>query len=656
MGSSVGDLPHDPRSETADQPIQPAPRTRPAPRGTASYQRKRAVKACQVCRARRTKCDNLKPSCSFCLKVGAKCIQSPVDLSSFDPASLKILERLDDLEELMRSVSVQNTELPHKIRAVDTSQPSIRPSEATNSLRDVNEQQATALPLSIDTIIPPPPGRIISMELFSRKLSPEQEHYSLLHPDQTVVSAISPASTIGILDMEPRRVNDLLDSFFSFVHVKNPILDETSTRHMVLSTIMNGVDWSPESCLALLVCALGSLSTSFGPSHDAMPGTIAYNNAMAFFQAAQKRLGLLISSDELIGPQCLFLAGVFMMCVFQPLKAWRYFLQALAGCQQLPFLAQENQEKYHGISDGSHPQDHAIDTLQQAVYWSAWKSEREVRSTNYMPDFVNDMSTNIYPPFFPTPPAPRTELDTSADPRREREQISWYFYLAEISLRRLTARMSAGMMELQAQHEDQQSFLAAMAAVVPEHEAQVNSWISSLPPNLSFEAPPEEDDVCRFVLRGHAINLFELIYWPFISAYLTCEDLSRSFASTSSNIAHYAERSLHYHLVRLKLNKPGYRHRHHGTNPMMQTCSRSALVLLGASIKCETTRAQGTDRGGTTVTLPQGWQEGIDDIVDLLDYWGNETRDFGKIRTVLDQGRMPANGSASWTYAPQTYM
>ncbi|PNH37989.1 hypothetical protein VD0004_g8806 [Verticillium dahliae] len=89
---------------------------------------------------------------------------------------------------------------------------------------------------------------------------------------------------------------------------------------------------------------------------------------------------------------------------------------------------------------------------------------------------------------------------------------------------------------------------------------------------------------------------------------------------------------------------------------MMQTCSRSALVLLGASIKCETTRAQGTDRGGTTVTLPQGWQEGIDDIVNLIDYGGNETRDFGKIRTVLNQGRMPANGSASWTYAPQKYM
>jgi len=37
--------------------------------------------------------------------VGATCIQSPVDLSSFDPASLKILDRLDDLERLLRSAA-----------------------------------------------------------------------------------------------------------------------------------------------------------------------------------------------------------------------------------------------------------------------------------------------------------------------------------------------------------------------------------------------------------------------------------------------------------------------------------------------------------------------------------------------------------------------
>src|SRR5258705_2369088 len=79
---------------------------RPAPRGTAAYPRKRAVTACQVCRARRTRCDNKKPSCSFCEKVGAECITSSADLSSFDPASLRILERLDPPEDILLSTPV----------------------------------------------------------------------------------------------------------------------------------------------------------------------------------------------------------------------------------------------------------------------------------------------------------------------------------------------------------------------------------------------------------------------------------------------------------------------------------------------------------------------------------------------------------------------
>ena len=58
-----------------------------------------------MCRARKTKCDNKRPSCTYCESVGATCIQSPVDLSSFDPASLKILDRLDDLERLLRSAA-----------------------------------------------------------------------------------------------------------------------------------------------------------------------------------------------------------------------------------------------------------------------------------------------------------------------------------------------------------------------------------------------------------------------------------------------------------------------------------------------------------------------------------------------------------------------
>lgn len=80
------------------------------------------------------------------------------------------------------------------------------------------------------------------------------------------------------------------------------------------------------------------------------------------------------------------------------------------------------------------------------------------------------------------------------------------------------------------------------------------------------------------------------------------------------------------------------------------------MVLLAASIKCETTRAQGTDRGGAVLTMPQGWQQEIDEVIDLLDYWSNETRDFGRIRTALYRGRTATRDPTGWDYAPQTYM
>ncbi len=38
-----------------------------------SRPRKRNATACQVCRARKTKCDNKKPKCSYCQSIGAAC-------------------------------------------------------------------------------------------------------------------------------------------------------------------------------------------------------------------------------------------------------------------------------------------------------------------------------------------------------------------------------------------------------------------------------------------------------------------------------------------------------------------------------------------------------------------------------------------------------
>ncbi|KAF2180650.1 hypothetical protein K469DRAFT_517383, partial [Zopfia rhizophila CBS 207.26] len=591
-------------------------KTRPAPRGTASYQRRRAVKACQVCRARRTKCDNLKPSCSFCLKVGATCIQSPVDLSSFDPASLKILEWLDDLEDLMRSTSLSSGEASNKTRVVQISGPRF--------------DAAPSEPTALSMVLPPSMEEIMSWACFQGLIAddPDSSDISPCQQSHVGISAQSPVSALGAVDLEPLRVRHLLDNFFNYVHVKNPILDESATRKVVDSTVLNGVDWSPESCLSLLICALGSIATPFEPSHATMPGTAAYTSAQSFFQAAQKRIGTLLSSNDIISPQCLFLSGVFMMCNFQPRKAWRYFIQSLAHCQQLSFLSPRAQQLY--CEDA---QDHPFDSLHQAVYWSAWKSERELREHIHLPDFSpNDHGANIYPTFFPTPPAPRADGGVPMNADSEREQTSWYFYLAEISLRRLAARIGDEMEGLQKTHISRQTFLQAAASAVSLYEAQAQEWIASLPPVLSFDAPVEEDDVCRFVLRGHAINLFEMIYWPFLSAYLDDSGLDPFLLSLYADLA---QRALAHHHLRLIVNKPGFQHRHHGTHPLMSSCSRSALILGAAAISNRRPLDAVQPRVGRPLTMPPGWSEAVNDVIGLLDFWSNDTKDFDKIRHLL---------------------
>ncbi len=52
-------------------------------RAAMSYPRKRAVTACRLCRARKRKCNNARPTCNLCETVGADCsYEDPLDHSA----------------------------------------------------------------------------------------------------------------------------------------------------------------------------------------------------------------------------------------------------------------------------------------------------------------------------------------------------------------------------------------------------------------------------------------------------------------------------------------------------------------------------------------------------------------------------------------------
>ncbi|KAJ2892232.1 uncharacterized protein MKZ38_010101 [Zalerion maritima] len=630
--------------EPALAPPHGRKRSRPSARGATFYPRKRANAACQVCRARKTKCDNKRPSCSFCLDAGVPCIQSAVDLSSFDPASLRILERLDDLEHLLlvsrRGGQCQEPN-PGSRSVADGNDAGVGDRGASGGLPggspDVPFQPQPKQPLAQQQEQWQRPPSSLHPESISFILKwPEFQPYSLSDPPNptatspsslSTTTAGNPNSNVLPLDPDPHHIDSLLASFFRNVHIKNPILSESSTRSLVFRSLATEsflLSYTPESCLVLLILALGSLATPFGPSDPQVcPGSQSFLTAGRYYSAAQKRMGgSLLTSDGILGPQCFFLAGVYEMCLLQKTSAWRYFTTALALCQTL--------------------EERETNPNEQAVHWSVWKSEREVRAEElHLPDFsfasfgpgesslrsggqVQSGGRSVvpsphplhsFPSFFPTPPPDGPSLST--------DQSAWFFYLAEISLRKLHGGLRDSISRL---HTGEFT-LEKLVSNVPGYEASANEWAAALPPELSLQNPVAEDDVRRFVLRGHLNNVFELIYWPFVVSVLDSQRQQphTSPLSPSPRVLGLASKGLETHVRRLTINEPGFRHRHHGTLFMIASCTRSALVLTAARI------------AGLNIPMPESWDNAVWKALALLEFWERESPGLGRQRKVLQR-------------------
>lgn len=477
-------------------------------------------------------------------------------------------------------------------------------------------------------------------------LPPEPEHlyrlFDVERPSRSLTSllrsagghVLSPAlSTHGgsiDADLDGPTCRRLLDNFFNYTHVKNPILQESDTRRAVHHISMSGLDWSASSCLVLLICALGATATPFGSSQTVAPGTTAYALGEAYFNAARKRLGSCLIDGGVLGAQCLFLAGVYLMGIFQPYDAWRLFSQALACCQSFEFDTPPSDPDGSPAVLNQSPEEAA----KQSIYWSAWKSEQESRAAFEMRDFPSSSSNgpdNLYPFFFPTPPVASPGTG-NMDDLQARESRGWYFYLTEISLKRLYQRIAN---EARGKtHEPGRSVYDDLANALPDKESEIQDWLLALPSPMSLDSDPTADDVCKFVLRGHLHNYYEMIYWPFVARYIFSDvqelvvvaDIGCS--SEDPLLRQLAEAGLCRHEERIRINAPGFAHRHHGTWGMIRSCTRSALVLLKAALVAD---------GGARLTMPRGWLTAVREVTQLNEYWQGEVVDARHHLSILEQ-------------------
>lgn len=376
-----------------------------------------------------------------------------------------------------------------------------------------------------------------------------------------------------------------LDAFFRNVHVLNPVLDENEVRSQLTHLLLAGIDWEATTCLLLLILANGACSKPFASvstSRTAAADDQEWASARALYQAAEKRRSAIWRGDYLIQARYCFYEGVFMMASMRPHDAWRQFLQGLATCQFL--VAQTATE----------PPNSADNQAIESIYWSCWKSERELRSELDLPDFA---CARVYdhPLSFPSIP----------QAARDGQHREWYFFLAEVSLWRFEMMARKSMTDAV---EHGRSDIETLAERVQDLETALESWHASLPEGIRFGTNPADDpsDILLYVLRGRLTYTHEILTWPFLEHQIHATEHNDSRTTT------LVAKGLQFHCDRLNLNRPGFFYQHHGTWLMQRSSARSALVLLAFA------------RSSRIDLLPLEWVELVADTIDMLEFWSRD--------------------------------
>ncbi|KAL3450803.1 hypothetical protein BJX65DRAFT_270142 [Aspergillus insuetus] len=626
------------------------------------HPRKRAVTACQHCRVRKIKCTNERPECRSCVRLKAKCSYDPrMDHSSFDPASLLILEKLN---EVLRKLDQEPDEKLQRAAVSEIlngdNNPANTPAAPGAVVGDRYDVQAH-VPPALDALQVPSSftstDSVLAWPIFGNRfrrgyLAEElfiAGHLSsqvLGHPFH-VPSDYANLHRGGICEED---IPGLITKFLHLVHIKNPILDTKLIRRYASRVTENGLSWDAPSCLVLLACALGAIAAPFNgrpgipEQYPASPAQVIGSDkatAENYYQLACRRLGLLQRS--VTASQCYLLSGIFLMYTMRPLDAQSHFYQA-SSIYATYLKGQLALQQRRGLDDQPLGSDNR--RLEQCLYWTCFKSECEFRLELDLP--VSVLSTLAYPYMFPSPPTPDNPIEPSQEngnlsilssplssssfqqgcqtftysTLQEAEEQSWYYYLSEIALRRVGNRVSHYF------YQDDNNTWSQMniyetSAIVEDLEQQLESWKSTVPTRFRGVFSSEEKDELGCMIYGRYLDIKSHLYRPFLYYAVHHGDCNPEVNQIVEPLARKSLKSI------VELTNTGtFYHRHHGTWLSCRQLTSIALLLLAANMSGLIPRllSDGSGEFGQSFKI----------CLDVLKYWESESPDIVRAREVVE--------------------
>ncbi|RPB00497.1 hypothetical protein L873DRAFT_770758 [Choiromyces venosus 120613-1] len=379
------------------------------------------------------------------------------------------------------------------------------------------------------------------------------------------------------------------------------------------------------------------------------------------------------------------------MYTMNQFAAWKMFNAASVSCEG--YLHRKENSK---ASDGAHSgmfsscSNEPTRHLEQRIYWSCLKSELYAiyhfcsltyANQTMRRELCSQLDTSHsglnevdYPHAFPSPPR---EISTSAafqsstsffeQPRsaqtltssqsqptstttgipedRQEDELTWFYYLAEIALRKVELSMSE-IFSPPPPHPPSHSTSSSNASTpsalddppsrpikledllssAHEFELQLELWYSYLPSVLKF--PPDPRGPCHDerlqYLRQRYWFIASMVYRPFLYYLIHHHPPHSTLPQQPQHLARireYARKGLEIDANFILSNV--ITHRHHGAWLTIRAITTNSLVLGAARM--------------AGMRMPEGWREAVTAAKNCLVYWESEVRDAGALKGVVEK-------------------
>ncbi|KFA71308.1 hypothetical protein S40288_06711 [Stachybotrys chartarum IBT 40288] len=296
----------------------------------------RTAVACRACRDRKTRCSGHQPTCRYCAKAGLVCeynagaVVAPLpgqSSVSLDEWGDKILRAVDTLAE-----EIHGSRLPLDRSCSEQSSSPWYTANVQNGDGEIDDEVLTSTAM-------------VQSCSKRRRISPKPQRLGTITiPEVSFVTGLSSILTWSTFSASHNsalesasctvpELHALIASFTAHFLPSMPVVDLEDTRRLVVDIGEYGVAWTANSCLILLIAALGSICQIDHPCARQQLAQLAPNRANGrggyqrqasiakrYWNMARKRLTWATDASGLLAGQCHFLAGI--LAAHKDLQSW----------------------------------------------------------------------------------------------------------------------------------------------------------------------------------------------------------------------------------------------------------------------------------------------------------------------------------------------